>query len=50
MDQHLNHMIGQFFQSLAFLDLIVIDFTWAAMLVTRASNHANLAFMVLGWP
>jgi hypothetical protein len=37
-------------QSLAFPDPDAIDFTWVAMFVTMASNHANLASMVLGWP
>jgi hypothetical protein len=36
--------------SLTFPNPDVVDFTWVAMLVTKASNHANLASMVLGWP
>jgi hypothetical protein len=37
------------FQSFAFLNLYVLDFTQVAMLVIRVSNCTNLASMVLVW-
>jgi hypothetical protein len=35
--------------SFIFLNLNALDFTWVAMLVTKASNWANLVFVVLEW-